>query len=200
VLLTLPLILPKKIKGKIQMRFLLLAVLCLFTTPVKAAIYSIPDNGSVAVYGDFASAGGSILASFSYTETGGSFSHFYAYYDPATLEEINIRINVNTLGSAVTYACNQTEARCGRSNKVTPYFAIYGPVDEGFMSIYSSAWTTGGAVAPELELFVNLPEGFSLTAPVAAVPETSTWIMMLLGFAGIGLLMVKRDNRQPLLQ
>jgi hypothetical protein len=43
----------------------------------------------------------------------------------------------------------------------------------------------------DVEIFVTLPDGFS----VAAVPEPSTWVMLLLGFAGIGAISRRRSSR-----
>jgi hypothetical protein len=180
----------------IQMRFLLLAVLCLFAVPAKAAIYAVP-YGYATVYGDFASHGGFIQASFSYQITGGQFYNYYTVSDPSNLPgQVVINVDVNQQGQLKIFSCNAFDAHCGRGDRYQPYFGIYGPEDEGFISINSSV-SVIGATPVELSFFVNLPDGFSLTAPqIAAVPETSTWIMMLLGFAGIGFSMVKR--RQPL--
>jgi hypothetical protein len=39
------------------------------------------------------------------------------------------------------------------------------------------------------------PDSFFLTQQVAAVPEATTWAMMLLGFAGIGFMALKKSGR-----
>jgi hypothetical protein len=102
---------------------------------------------------------------------------------------------MNTLGQATEIRCNAFDAHCGRNNRSNPFFGIYGPEDEGVIYI-SSAVSVIGATPVDLHLFVNLPTGFSLTAPVvAAVPEPSTWAMMLLGFAGISLLSYSRSRK-----
>ena len=106
------------------MRFLLLAALCLFAAPAQAETFLVPNNGIVAVYGDFADYGGYVSASFSYTETGGSFSQYSAFFDAATYEEVDIRITVNNFGSIISYDCNQLEAHCGRGDKSTPNFVV----------------------------------------------------------------------------
>jgi PEP-CTERM motif len=52
--------------------------------------------------------------------------------------------------------------------------------------------------------FVNLVNppitetGFAVFTPVAAVPEPSTWAMMILGFAGIGFLAYRRNSKPAL--
>jgi hypothetical protein len=43
-----------------------------------------------------------------------------------------------------------------------------------------------------LQIFVSVPDGFSLTT--SAVPEPSTWAMMILGFAGIGFMAYRKKN------
>jgi len=176
------------------MRFLLLAVLCLFAVPAKAATYAVPNNGILYVYGDFASHGGSIGATFGYQTIGGSFSHYYGAFDPTTLEQITVRIDINQTGSVFTNSCNQVEAHCGRVDRVNTSFGIWGPEDAGVIGINTSVTATGGATAPEVLIYVSLWDGFTLeTAPrIAAVPEPSTWAMMLLGFAGISFMAYRR--------
>jgi hypothetical protein len=49
----------------------------------------------------------------------------------------------------------------------------------------SESWFGDVSIA----VFVDLPPGFTLTAPV---PEPSTWAMMILGFAGIGAMAYRR--------
>ena len=180
-------------------RFLLIAVLCLISLPANAALYSVPDNGTVAVYGDFASAGGgvpghsdgAIYASFTYQIIGGGFLQSYPYYDASTMEEITVSAHFNGTAGFTSYACNELEAHCGLANTGgNNQFAIFGIDGVGELEIDSFVSVTGGAIAPTLELFIDLPDGFSLTAP--AVPEVSTWLMLLLGFAGIGLLSHRR--------
>ena len=173
-------------------RVLLLAALCLFSVPVKADL--VPNNGTVAVYGDFTQTyGGSITASFGYTATGGSFSKPYDYSDPlAVNEQIVINIWMNNTGHILSINCSQLDAHCGRNDRNNPFFSVGGYDGVGFINVSSSVWTTGGATAPELSLYVNLPTGFSLVAP--AVPEPSTWIMMLAGFALISSLRLARSQ------
>jgi hypothetical protein len=46
-------------------------------------------------------------------------------------------------------------------------------------------------------------EGFTdanFTNPVSAVPEPSTWAMMILGFAGIGFIAYRRRNKSEMLR
>jgi hypothetical protein len=54
-----------------------------------------------------------------------------------------------------------------------------------------------------LHIFIDLPDGFTFdtvsghnygSSNVGAVPEPSTWAMMILGFAGIGFMAYRRRN------
>ena len=172
----------------------ILFVLLLLATPVQASVYSIPSYGAM-VYGDFASHGGFIQASFSYEITGGQFDHYYNVSDPSNLPgQVVINVDVNQQGRLKIFSCNAFDAHCGRGNQYQPYFGIYGPEDEGFISINRSV-SVIGATPVELSFSVWLPDGFSLTAPAAAVPEPSTWGMMLLGFAGVGFMAWRKRNK-----
>jgi hypothetical protein len=62
----------------------------------------------------------------------------------------------------------------------------------GYASIYGSGYTIG----------IVLPDGLSVAgeAPItSAVPEPSTWAMMILGFAGVGFMAYRRRNKSPAL-
>ena len=177
-------------------RILLLAALCLFTTPVKAATYAVPNNGGVYVYGDFAAWGGSIGASFSYQISGGQFYNTYTATNPSNLPGwTEVRIDVNQTGQVWLFGCNALDAHCGQGNRVNTGFGIYDfdGNGEGFISI-STLINTIGATPIEVSLTVSLQPGFTIEfAPrVAAVPEPATWAMMLLGFAGISFMAYRR--------
>jgi PEP-CTERM motif len=49
------------------------------------------------------------------------------------------------------------------------------------------------------EPFIAVEYDFETTGPVSAVPEPSTWAMMLLGFAGIGLMAYRRTSKPALM-
>ena len=174
------------------MRFLLLAALCLFTTPVKAATYAVPNNASLAVYGDFTIYGGVIPASFSYQYDPVVFYNYYNVTNPSNLPgSVVINIKMNQAQVLEIY-CNAFDAHCGRNNRYSTTFGISEVMEDMGVINISSYVNVIGAEPIDLHLFVNLPAGFSLTAPVAAVPEPSTWAMLLLGFAGIGLVSYRR--------
>ncbi len=50
----------------------------------------------------------------------------------------------------------------------------------------------------DFSVFVTLPDGFSIEG-VAAIPEPSTWAMMILGFAGIGFMSYRRKSKPVLM-
>jgi hypothetical protein len=70
------------------------------------------------------------------------------------------------------------------------------PSAAGACAISGSSGTVG-ACAQGVDLQTTF--GSSLTIAVAAVPEPSTWAMMLLGFAGIGFMAYRRKSKPALM-
>lgn len=85
----------------------------------------------------------------------------------------------------------------------------------GFKAVLSVNATTSPAgtltsvadFSHSLHLFIDVPAGFTFetasghdysSAPVGAVPEPSTWAMMILGFAGIGFIAYCRKSKPAL--
>jgi PEP-CTERM motif len=58
---------------------------------------------------------------------------------------------------------------------------------------FSEGSLTIGNPVGDVMVFATLPDGFSVTN---AVPEPSTWAMMILGFAGLGFMAYRRKNNQ----
>jgi hypothetical protein len=73
------------------------------------------------------------------------------------------------------------------------------PVNEEYTFTFSPGYILNGNYTASFDIFGQDP--LSAIAPaigtiaVTAVPEVSTWAMMLLGFAGVGLLAYRRNNR-----
>lgn len=67
----------------------------------------------------------------------------------------------------------------GSANIVVPGQPIYGPVQHTIT--YD-------------DMFTTFHSG-NVSVTVAAVPETSTWVMMILGFAGVGFMAYRRKNK-----
>jgi hypothetical protein len=46
---------------------------------------------------------------------------------------------------------------------------------------------------------LGIVSGVTLNAPLSAVPEPSTWAMLLLGFAGLGFMAYRRKSKPALM-
>ena len=68
--------------------------------------------------------------------------------------------------------------------------------------VYSFDLDTGSAVLTQLHFGVSdgnfADNSGSFTIEVSAVPEPSTWAMMILGFAGLGFMAYRRKNKMAL--
>jgi len=209
-------------------RILLLAVLCLFTTPVKAAIYNVDIFGPLP---DGVTAGPTGRASTNAcgpTFCAGGYNMAYSFQaQPGDV------LNFGTL-SLLPFAFGD-----GRQQRYIQYYDANGQLQSGFgfpIALYAGSlvvseayqpflllnynWTyvcnTGDPSCytnisnrqaamphPEIDLTFTLTTGFielgwtnpSIYTPpanVGAVPEPSTWAMMLLGFAGISFMAYRR--------
>ena len=85
----------------------------------------------------------------------------------------------------------------------TPFSYNFGPADQtsGRVYLYSSYFDVAHNTLVTTELtdirasFLNVTVGID---SVSAVPEPSTWAMMILGFAGVGLLAHRRKSKVAL--
>jgi len=171
------------------MRFLLLAVLCLFAIPAKAEVFHV-QNGQYVVFGDFGEWGirGSIGYTFGVHLNPGIYDPnngpFFGY-------DVTVRVN-----DGIVQECffSQTMSMCGRNVALPMAFNVsdFEGDGTGFLNVSGVVRATNMTVS-EFDMYVSLPAGYT----IAAVPEPSTWIMMLIGFLGIAL-MVKLNKRQPL--
>jgi hypothetical protein len=73
-----------------------------------------------------------------------------------------------------------------------------------FLDVYGGAYHGAGATPGIAYWTLDLPPGLSLAPQITAIPEPSTWAMLMLGFVGIGLLTAKRRRNKgrttPMLQ
>jgi hypothetical protein len=77
----------------------------------------------------------------------------------------------------------------------------------GILNIMLTLNTVDGVLGSDLVTIANLSEGYTVqvtydftTTPISsAVPEPSTWAMMLLGFAGVGFMSYRRKSKPALL-
>ncbi len=69
---------------------------------------------------------------------------------------------------------------------------IYGNGSGGYDSAFFGHLPANGAIGP------NGPNewGYNIAANVSAVPEPSTWAMMILGFAGVGFMAYRRKSNR----
>jgi hypothetical protein len=148
------------------------------------------------IYGDFTTGydGNTIPAFFSY-QTSGGYLPPYDPSNPSTFAEIIIFVN-SPAAHITASQCNEFDAHCGRTDTYQPYTDIFGSNGIGTLYYAAGVEVMGGATAPSLSVFISLPDGFSLTAPV---PEPSTWAMLLLGFAGVGFMAYRRKSKPSLM-
>jgi hypothetical protein len=98
--------------------------------------------------------------------------------NPVVLSSLNWSINAGTTYWLTAMATNQTSAVWNQSTD-------FGPVAHT-TSNATGPWLTAARIPqPQVEIF----------AGVAAVPEPSTWAMMLLGFAGVGFMAYRRSRK-----
>ena len=87
------------------------------------------------------------------------------------------------------------------------------PFHGGYFDIYGLVFTIAGGDSVNLWSNGNTPDGLTYgigvtdgtdvldraTVTVAAVPESSTWAMMILGFAGVGFMAYRRKSKPALM-
>lgn len=179
-----------------------------------AALVGVPCAASAATLIDQTNLAGQTNTPVSLTFTAGASSttvDFQGYQLPSFINLSNILLTLsggssNLLGTSFTY----TPAPCGADASQGPVGAngtnnlSFGGVCIG--SYDSFAQTIGTTVGASYTLsfglsnsFSNQPSGlriFASDAVTGAVPEPATWTMLLLGFAGMGL--VLRYQRRKL--
>jgi hypothetical protein len=178
-------------------RILLLAALCLFAAaPAKAEIFHVTP-GQYVVIGDF--------SSFAAGDVPGVVSVSFVENIDAPVWQYNIAAHINTApfyGVAAACGSSAFDAHCGRALlgfSPTFFLSDFDGDNIGQLLVNLSILSSGIHLT-NVDISISLPAGFA----VAAVPEPSTWAMMLLGFAGLGFmtwrktLMVKRNVDGPL--
>jgi PEP-CTERM motif len=109
---------------------------------------------------------------------------------PTAVTAVGIFANVN-LGTSFSLATPTVSL----SNTVNTYDTS----TFGFFGITSSTpFTSATFTSLDANSTFNIPE--IEFGSVAAVPEPSTWAMMILGFCGVGFLAYRRKNRGPALR
>lgn len=83
--------------------------------------------------------------------------------------------------------CNEFDFHCSRSG-ITRYGNIW--LGTAVTLTFSENISGPYAVRGPATLYISLPDGVY----IAAVPEPSTWAMMILGFAGLGFMAYRRRH------
>jgi hypothetical protein len=147
------------------------------------------ESGSYYVTGDFGQYGAITgTLSFNYAP-GGPLPGLQ--YDPFTGPFYGYLVTV-TASEATVQGCSfsQSESRCGRALRNQPSFVINDLDGDGVGFLTVSGGVQLFNESPgELDIFISLPTGFTVTA----VPEPSTWSMLLTGFAALGFAAYRRS-------
>jgi PEP-CTERM motif len=101
--------------------------------------------------------------------------------------------NYVTLSNAGAVTNWQIYADYTNTTGATIYTINDNPFDDGTSDLYASGLIQSGTGFP-----AN-PGNWTGAAEISAVPEPSTWAMMLLGFAGIGFMAYRRKSRPALM-
>jgi hypothetical protein len=163
-------------------RFLLLVILCLFSVPARASIVLSGDyviDGACVDQCDFLtlrmSVGGTGPVHTS-PNTGFTILSF--------LTVTNDQGDIGNLGADFNNIGDRSRSLTGLM--VSPFATTPGGILH--VSINTLLVSSSCCVVPDVSVDVSLPPGLTMTA----VPETSTWAMMLLGFAALSWLSYRR--------
>ena len=182
------------------MRFLSVAACALAASllsagPSQADYYSVllPLNGSVTILGEineplYLNFSGDIVVSGP-PVLPDTLDAFWAFNSFATINGNEIYHYGGTCGP-VRDMCIFLDR--GIRNGVVPIWD-----EHRTLIISAGAAQFGDAYAPGFgyELYLTLPDGLSIAAPV---PEPSTWAMLLIGFAGVGFVAMRKRREGQL--
>lgn len=181
------------------MRFLTLAALCLLAAPAQASTFTFSldapyqsQSWQIQLQADPAEHFNVGLS------VDGGPGTLIAPYDPATYStsELHVLVFGNGHLDQSYFGCSEFDFNCSRQNQThdDPYFIV----GDGIINIYVSEQITGpySSFGP-VSIILSIPDDLNASV-VAAVPEPSTWAMMILGFAGIGAMSwCRRRNHGP---
>jgi hypothetical protein len=165
-----------------------------------ASIISLPSAGTYEVTGNIA-----IPENIFFTIGGGLsnvptfdtsyYGQMHTFVSSDVL--VNIRGDMDSVDLNFHYD-NCTLSTCHHPVNVSSWYIPVSDADrtfniEGYAHIYDPG---GNGVIGNYYLSVFLPDGLALVQ-IPAVPEPSTWAMLLLGFIGIGFVGSKRSRKNP---
>lgn len=170
------------------------ATLLLITSIARASPVILPNNGSVIIDGPYSSDPFDLVFIpvnvFAPSPSARSFPH-----DLINAVAYNLDVFIDSEGFTYHLAlCDTTNpGPCsGPSSAFTPVLTT----DHRILTMRTFLRGFGGYVDPyfpnDVIITAYLPDGFY----VAAVPEPSTWAMLLIGFAGIGFAAYRQSRRQ----
>jgi hypothetical protein len=189
--------------GVLMKRFLLIAALCLFgSLPAKALI--LHSGESVTVGGEFSPNAMDNIVTFTMRVEVDDLRQYYPYPQFAVYWNAVGSASTSLNGSSI-YACGATTPGPGgcNSNITQRFFTISedDPVITVATGFFGSVWPLDPSQSP-----FPLPFGATVTVDlglqnpnlffITPVPEPSTWLMMLLGFAALGGLLQLKNARR----
>jgi hypothetical protein len=127
------------------------------------------------------------------TKAGGTFSSFFdVFFDVCTAPGSN---GVGCGGGALIASGNLQLSNAGANWTSTPSGVIVsGPVGDQSANLHTGLGANEADFWPA-PIIESHPGGFGAHVVSPAVPEPSTWIMMLLGFAGLGFASHRRTRK-----
>jgi hypothetical protein len=174
--------------------FAALATLLVLSAPARGAQFQV-ENGSYFVLGDFGP-DGHIVGTVSFQIASGGTLIPGSVTDPLNGPYWGYSIDVvaNSFGRVQGCSSSQLGAMCGRTLVNTPAFDVFDADGDGIGHLFVSGGASifGPTTPIDLDVFISLPPGFTV-ATVVAVPELSTWAMLLIGFLGIGCATYRRQ-------
>ena len=190
-----------------KIRLLALALIAMNYQPALATEVTYNFSGT------FVSQSGSIWSALS----GGSFTGTFVAPDgafplpPATISYLDsFEINIYT-ASGTLFSTLSSNVPGSYEYFTNDYVSIYGGEQLGFLQsgtdylavVVPTTFDGSGAIipAPAAASYAEVGPNYAYIATgniVASVPEPSTWVMMILGFAGLGFLASRRRGRTPI--
>jgi Domain of unknown function (DUF4082)/PEP-CTERM motif len=171
-------------------------------SPISVTALGIFDSGLNGITGpltaDLMTLGGSILASQTFANVSGPLvngGYFFQSIAPVTLAAGSYYL----MGYGWTGTDQEHNSNFGDGHPDS--FNTGGGLVSFVQAVWTSSSTAAPGTVPTTTFGPTAPNFFSSANMefTAAVPEPSTWAMMILGFAGIGFMAYRRKSRPALM-